>query len=86
MNLAIIADDLTGANDSGVQLAKYGLQTSVFFKMDKRNIQSNEAVVFDTDSRAMAPAEAKELVAKVTRFLLDEGINNIYKLQDGPFF
>ncbi|WP_339283609.1 MULTISPECIES: four-carbon acid sugar kinase family protein [Oceanobacillus] len=82
MNLAIIADDLTGANDSGVQLAKYGLQTSVFFKMDKGNVQSNEAIVFDTDSRAMAPAEAKKLVAKVTRFLLDEGINNIYKKID----
>lgn len=29
MKLAIIADDLTGANDSGVQLARHGLKTSV---------------------------------------------------------
>ncbi|WP_413380946.1 four-carbon acid sugar kinase family protein [Alkalihalobacillus sp. 1P02AB] len=82
MNLAIIADDLTGANDSGVQLAKYGLQTSVFFKMDAENITENEAVVFDTDSRAKKGKEAKESVEKVTRFLLEHQITNIYKKID----
>lgn len=30
MEIAIIADDLTGANDSGVQLAKAGLDTVVW--------------------------------------------------------
>ncbi|MDY0393477.1 four-carbon acid sugar kinase family protein [Virgibacillus halophilus] len=29
--LGIIADDLTGANDSGVGLAEKGISTSVFF-------------------------------------------------------
>ena len=30
MTIAIIADDLTGANDSGLQFASYGLPTKVF--------------------------------------------------------
>lgn len=82
MNLAIIADDLTGANDSGVQLAKYGLKTSVFFKEDKRYLGDNDAVVFDTDSRAIRADKAEDMVSSVTRFLLKQGVTNIYKKID----
>ena len=49
MKLAIIADDLTGANDSGVQLARHGLKTTVLFDMDEKSVKNYEAVVFDTD-------------------------------------
>ncbi|CAG9621459.1 four-carbon acid sugar kinase family protein [Sutcliffiella rhizosphaerae] len=82
MKLAIIADDLTGANDSGVQLAKYGLKTSVFFKEDEKHIIGKDAAVFDTDSRAMEKGEAADLVANVTKFLLDQGVEYIYKKID----
>lgn len=82
MKLAIIADDLTGANDSGVQLAKYGLKTSVFLKMDAENVTDNEAIVFDTDSRALDGEEAKQKVEEVTKFLLDQGVTNLYKKID----
>jgi uncharacterized protein YgbK (DUF1537 family) len=34
MKFILIANDLTGANDSGVQLAKCGLKTSVLFQID----------------------------------------------------
>ena len=37
--------------------------------MDQRNLQENDAIVFDTDSRAMAAEEAKNVVADVTQFL-----------------
>jgi len=82
MKLAIVADDLTGANDSGVQLAKYGLLTSVFMEIDHKNLLHNEAVVFDTDSRAIDPEEARKKVEKVTQFLLDSNFTNIYKKID----
>ncbi|MFS0785097.1 four-carbon acid sugar kinase family protein [Shouchella sp. 1P09AA] len=82
MNLAIIADDLTGANDSGVQLAKYGLKTAVFFKEDKRYLGDNDAVVFDTDSRAIRSHEAEKAVSSVTKFLLKQGVTTIYKKID----
>ena len=75
-------DMVIAQEESGVQLAKYGLQTSVFFKMDQRNLQENDAIVFDTDSRAMAAEEAKNVVADVTQFLLKEGVTNIYKKID----
>lgn len=82
MKLAIIADDLTGANDSGVQLAKYGLATSVFLKVDSESLSRNEAVVFDTDSRANDAEVAQSKVESVTEFLLAHQFENIYKKID----
>jgi uncharacterized protein YgbK (DUF1537 family) len=60
LKLAVIADDLTGANDAGVQFAKQGLTVQVFLNdlMGKDLGLSPEVMVLDTDSRAASPAEA----------------------------
>ncbi len=82
MKLAIIADDLTGANDSGVQLAKFGLKTSVLFGLDKSAVHDSEAVVFDTDSRAIDKNEAYKKVYEVMEFLKEQNFQRIYKKID----
>lgn len=82
MKLAIIADDLTGANDSGVQLARHGLKTTVLFDMDESSVKNYEAVVFDTDSRSIDRQEAYEKVRLVAEFLIKAGFNNIFKKLD----
>ncbi|MEK3885963.1 four-carbon acid sugar kinase family protein [Bacillus sp. FSL K6-3431] len=82
MKLAIIADDLTGANDSGVQLAKYGLKTSVFLGLDKDAVMTSEAVVFDTNSRSITKLDAYNKVKAVTEFFTNQGFNYIYKKID----
>ncbi|MCM3786431.1 four-carbon acid sugar kinase family protein [Neobacillus mesonae] len=82
MKLAIIADDLTGANDSGVQLARHGLKTSVLFDMDGDNIDNYDAVVFDTDSRSIASDEAYQRVNQAAKFLTDAGFDTIFKKMD----
>lgn len=82
MSLAIIADDLTGANDSGVQLAKYGLKTSVLLKRDADSIAQNDAIVFDTDTRAMDGEEAQQTISSITKFLKENEIKHIYKKID----
>ncbi|WP_145040303.1 four-carbon acid sugar kinase family protein [Paenibacillus sp. Y412MC10] len=82
MKLAIIADDLTGANDSGVQLARHGLKTSVLFDMDQDNIRHYDAVVFDTDSRSITPEEAYQRVSRAARFLTDAGFDTVFKKMD----
>lgn len=82
MKLAIIADDLTGANDSGVQLARQGLKTSVLFDMDKANVNKYEAVVFDTDSRSVSRQEAYQRVSGAANFLIGAGFSNIFKKLD----
>lgn len=79
MKLAIIADDLTGANDSGVQLARHGLKTSVLFDMDEDNIRHYDAVVFDTDSRSITQEEAYQRVSGAAKFLTKAGFETIFK-------
>src|SRR3954453_12303623 len=55
MRIAVIADDLTGAADTGVQLARSGHRTAVAFRGE---LPDTDAVVFDTDSRGLPAAAA----------------------------
>lgn len=53
----IIADDFTGANDTGVQLCRRGLPTNVYLHGD---IPDNSiSAVIDTESRAVSPSESE---------------------------
>jgi len=66
--LLVIADDFTGANDTGVALIRQGLAASVQFD-EHRGVQGSReghAVIYSTDSRALSAAEA---AGKVTRAL-----------------
>lgn len=58
--LVLIADDLTGANDSGGQLARYGLPTVTYLEapVPGAPLPRAAAVLFNSDSRHLAPAEA----------------------------
>lgn len=59
--VAIFADDLTGAADCGVQFTRAGYRTAVVFR-GERPPEGTDAVVMDTDSRALEPLEARERV------------------------
>ena len=62
MRLAVIADDLTGAMDTGVQFAKIGISTSVitFDELANLDVNKDEISVLsvDTESRFDSPDEA----------------------------
>ncbi|MBA2714161.1 MAG: four-carbon acid sugar kinase family protein, partial [Rubrobacteraceae bacterium] len=49
--IAVIADDLTGAADAGVQLVQAGYRTAVFFRASGLLADGLDAVAIDTDSR-----------------------------------
>lgn len=57
----IIADDFTGANDTGVQLARRGIPTSVTLKYDGVHTD-NASYVLDTESRGMEKEKAYSYV------------------------
>ncbi|BFT72230.1 four-carbon acid sugar kinase family protein [Paenibacillus sp. P36] len=82
--IAIIADDLTGASDSGVQFARKGLQTQVFFDIEQvsKSQQTMEAIVIDTDSRStlqeIAYARVKEAACQIDQ----AAFPHIYKKMD----
>jgi len=82
MKLTLIADDLTGANDSGVQLAKCGLHTFVFMNPSGAVIQDCDAAVMDTDSRSLPAAEAYRLAKAAAEQAKQWGARLVYKKID----
>ena len=62
MLIAIIADDLTGAADAGVQLVHAGYRTAVLFSESEALAEDLDAVSFDTDSRTMPAGFAAKRV------------------------
>ena len=81
--LGVIADDLTGANDTGVQFRKYGLRTQVLLaaKSDEW-VSEADVVVVDTDSRAVGQAVAETRVREACRMFASLNIANLYKKID----
>ncbi|MDC3415119.1 four-carbon acid sugar kinase family protein [Terrihalobacillus insolitus] len=80
--IGIIADDLTGANDSGVQLTEKGIQTSVLFDIPSTEDHLSEGIVIDTDSRSLNRQDAYDVTKKVATFLKKAGYSHIYKKID----
>ncbi|MBC7234236.1 MAG: four-carbon acid sugar kinase family protein [Chloroflexi bacterium] len=77
MRLAIIADDLTGAMDTGLQCSKQGLETVV--SLDWRQVPNTEVAVVDTDSRAARASEAYRRLCHVAALVRGR---RIYKKVD----
>ncbi|MBC7084245.1 MAG: four-carbon acid sugar kinase family protein [Firmicutes bacterium] len=82
--LGVIADDLTGANDTGVQFAKYGLCAMVVLDINSIDALANQAdvIVIDTDSRWSDPRTAYNKVRAAAEVLKKAGISTVYKKID----
>ena len=81
MDLAIIADDLTGAADSGVQLKRSGYRTAVVFRRaDLPPEVDLDAVAVDTDSRSSPAGFAAKRVLEAGRAMNNARV--IYKKID----
>ena len=80
MLIAVIADDLTGAADAGVQLVHAGYRTAVFFSESEVFAKDFDAVSFDTDSRALPAGFAAKRVLEAARAAREARI--VYKKLD----
>lgn len=84
--IGIIADDFTGANDSGVRLAQKGLKSRVVLaNVEKEITKPNNEIdvwIVDTNSRAMEENEAYETVVKEINQLKARGVSQFYKKVD----
>src|ERR671920_1703082 len=79
-DIAIIADDLTGAADAGVQLVRAGYRTAVFFHGEEISAAGIDAVSFDTDSRTRPAGFAARRVVEAARTV--RHANLLYKKLD----
>ena len=80
MLIAIIADDLTGAADTGVQLVRAGYRTAVLFGESEALAEDLDAVSFDTDSRTKPAGFAAKRVLEVAHAA--RGARIVYKKLD----
>ena len=83
--LLVIADDFTGALDTGVQFSKKKVPTLVltaeqFFSNNTHG--GAEVLVTDTESRHLSAKEAREAVARVADHAIKRGVRHIYKKTD----
>lgn len=86
MELAVIADDITGALDTGVQFKKWGLNVEIFMDIEEiETSESTDIVITDTESRYDAPETAYDKVYSVAERLTRSGFDIIYKKIDSTF-
>ncbi|WP_462410433.1 four-carbon acid sugar kinase family protein [Neobacillus sp. Marseille-QA0830] len=80
----IIADDLTGATDAGIQFAKKGLKTEVIFDCKDLTEESkkSEAIVIETNSRSISKTESYDRVTKIAKCIRSNQFHTIYKKID----
>jgi len=78
----IIADDFTGANDSGLQLKRKGLSTRVTIGSYFPRDTLADALVLDTESRNTSELEAASLVHSALQGLDDRAFSVIMKKID----
>jgi uncharacterized protein YgbK (DUF1537 family) len=83
--IIIIADDLTGANATGVLLVQQGFKAATFINLDKYNSMQNDdydIVSINTDSRAIKSEEAYKRVKSIVEFFKDEDVKLLSKRID----
>lgn len=83
LELGVVADDLTGASDTGVQFRKLGLCSQVLLEAQPGEwVRDADVLVMDTDSRAISPALAAVRVKQACRLFDRLGVKEIYKKVD----
>ena len=80
MLIGVIADDLTGAADTGVQFVRAGYRTAVVFRATEVLADDLDAVSLDTDSRAMPAGFAAKRVLDAAH--IARGASVVYKKLD----
>jgi len=85
MRIAVIADDLTGALDTGVQFTQWGYTTQL---TDKPQNSTAEVTITNTDTRNKTPQEAYEttynLAKQLTHTIIYKKIDSTLRGNPGP--
>lgn len=82
--MLVIADDITGALDTGVQFASKGIDTKIIINIDDffcKNIES-QVLVIDAETRHMDKEEAYNNIYKIVKRAKEIGYSIIYKKTD----
>ena len=83
IKLLLIADDFTGALDTGIQFAKYGAATRILTSSeiddDLWRNDLTEVLVIDTETRHLSRQEAYRKIYCLVTKAIEMGVPHIYK-------
>ena len=82
IHLFVIADDFTGALDTGVQFASYGAATKVVVGTGLQALEADaqtQVLVVDAETRHLPAAQAYDTVYRLVRWAKEKKIGCIYK-------
>ncbi len=85
LQVVIIADDLTGANATGVLLARQGFKTATFLNLDNHYKEAKDnfdVISTTTDSRGISKEEAYSSVNNIVKFFKDKEVGLFSKRID----
>ncbi len=86
VDILVVADDFTGALDTGVQFASAGIRTVVRtgddHDFDRLSEEETQILVLDAETRHLSPGEAYRMVFDITKRAVQSGIKHIYKKTD----
>jgi D-threonate/D-erythronate kinase len=83
LRIGVLADDLTGAFDTGVQFRNWGLSVEVLIgDVKDASKLTSDVVVVDTESRLIHKEDAYWRVYHSTEKLLEFGVDRFYKKVD----
>lgn len=85
VKLLIIADDFTGALDTGVQFAKKGIETQIVAQSNICDIQISQTaqvLVVDSETRPLKAEEAYKGVYRLVQWAIENNISTVYKKTD----
>ncbi|MBP5224202.1 MAG: four-carbon acid sugar kinase family protein [Lachnospiraceae bacterium] len=84
MKLLLIADDFTGALDTGVQFVNAGARAEVFLtdKVDFAAYPDTEVFIVDTETRHLRPEAAYGAVFNLVKRAMGAGVETFYKKTD----
>ncbi|MGB8492537.1 MAG: 2-keto-3-deoxygluconate permease [Bacteroidales bacterium] len=85
--ILVIADDFTGANDTGVQFSKRKLKSVVILNRENfaKSLKSCDVLIVDTESRFDAKETAYGKVFEIGKTSIGKNIRYIYKKIDSTF-
>jgi uncharacterized protein YgbK (DUF1537 family) len=78
MQIVVIADDLTGANATGVKLSKEGFSTATVVRSVSLPDENFQALCINTDSRYEKMATANNRVKEALNIIHKKGIPTVY--------
>ncbi|MDR3254993.1 MAG: four-carbon acid sugar kinase family protein [Synergistaceae bacterium] len=85
-SLLVVADDFTGALDTGVQFSRKGVPALVLTKeqalFERSGMSDVDVLVVDIESRHIPPGEAYKIVRDITADAAAHGVRYFYKKTD----